>query len=266
MNISVLCGHLFFCRTVCSAVSGGEEFAQRSIMKEKQRQMRLDSMRKNKENAEMQDCTFMPSICNTSKTIFKKCTDRERSAELWGDTSTNEYDDEYEYDERHHEQHEGTHGHQHVEDDAPHEYSAFNAFSNLADSVPADMDFRYEEVEMELEQEASYSLESFQQYMTPSDERTDTQEASCIDSASHTQSLEGEQGRVLDDVDDDDDAILNKKTFYTYPSPATQDAHISSALPSRSSTVASLAYAQSAQSAVQNWRRLSQQITEDSDE
>eukprot|EP01064_Diplonema_japonicum_P010543 TRINITY_DN17794_c0_g1_i1.p1 TRINITY_DN17794_c0_g1~~TRINITY_DN17794_c0_g1_i1.p1 ORF type:complete len:808 (+),score=196.83 TRINITY_DN17794_c0_g1_i1:44-2467(+) len=53
-----------------------EQFATRSAMHEKQRRMKLEKLRKSKADAEMQACTFTPTICNASHNIFKKAGEK----------------------------------------------------------------------------------------------------------------------------------------------------------------------------------------------
>eukprot|EP01059_Diplonema_ambulator_P022494 TRINITY_DN3779_c0_g1_i1.p1 TRINITY_DN3779_c0_g1~~TRINITY_DN3779_c0_g1_i1.p1 ORF type:complete len:838 (+),score=253.64 TRINITY_DN3779_c0_g1_i1:48-2516(+) len=49
-----------------------EQFAARSAMHEQQRRQKLEKLRRSKDDAEMQACTFAPNICTTSKAIFRK--------------------------------------------------------------------------------------------------------------------------------------------------------------------------------------------------
>eukprot|EP01061_Rhynchopus_euleeides_P007719 TRINITY_DN16796_c0_g1_i3.p1 TRINITY_DN16796_c0_g1~~TRINITY_DN16796_c0_g1_i3.p1 ORF type:complete len:523 (+),score=79.53 TRINITY_DN16796_c0_g1_i3:1429-2997(+) len=219
-------------RTVCSMRSGvsGEEFAQRSLMKEKQRQQRLERMRQNKENAELQDCTFTPAICSTSKMIFKKCTDRERSEELWGDGGSLEEE---------------------CTEASAEGYTGYTAFTHYADEM-------HDEGLSPDDFQPGAHVPAFDEYTPPVDRHPPH-----ADDFSSNSNVEG-VALSEEFADEDEEALLNKQTYYTYPSPAV-DAGDFQQQPSRSSTAMSIAYAQSAQSAVQNWRRLSQHIAEESD-
>ena len=60
------------------ATTSGDSFAMRSVMHEKQRIAKLEKLRKDKTEQELQNCTFTPSICPISKQLFRKRCEEEQ--------------------------------------------------------------------------------------------------------------------------------------------------------------------------------------------
>ncbi|KAJ9435500.1 hypothetical protein DIPPA_21261 [Diplonema papillatum] len=61
-----------------------ESFTQRSAMHEQQRRVRVERLRQMKQETELSACTFAPSICETSKSIFKKSSVRQKQQQASG--------------------------------------------------------------------------------------------------------------------------------------------------------------------------------------
>ena len=260
-----------------STASTSAEFAHRSAMHEQQRLTRLERLRQSKDSEELHGCTFQPSICQSSKTIFKKCTDRERRAM---DTGSHAEADAYAYGYAYGGGAAGYPGDAYPGDEA--EADAELEEEEEEDEAAGGFDGRF--AAQYAQQAASFGIETFQQYLVDASDVVEHEavasEREAAAAAAAAPQQQQQQAGVRSETatsqscvdgtgneEEDEEALLNMQTYYNYMSPAAEaedEAGGEADYAGPPSTAASsLSYAHHAQSAVQKWRRLSQQLDEE---